>query len=250
MMAQTSGGKAAAVLCLALVELYGQDETGMILDELSALLLPQEKRIASMRQLGEVASILGNKLAGVGFGSHLASHLTRIRQAYFTARLDIPKRLLDAPDHAAIIEFLHCMSKALVEEHCVVLGRFHGRWLPTVNCDGFLSGRYDGSCRERDHLSGTPSISDDVHPLWSNRYFVLDRIHTLQRRGHREIASRRNRILSQFDLNGRADSQMPSKFWPSPPLAIPKLHQACVNDIARVLSDNGQLPRADRNISR
>jgi hypothetical protein len=120
MMAQTSGGKAAAALCLVLVELYNQEKAGYILYELSALLLPQEKRVASMRQLGEVVTVLGNKLAAIGFGNHLASQVTRIRQTYFTAGLNVPPRLLEPQTAETTIEFLHCVSKALIEQHSML----------------------------------------------------------------------------------------------------------------------------------
>jgi hypothetical protein len=255
MMAQTSGGKAAAVLCLALVELYGQDETGMILDELSALLLPQEKRTASMRQLGEVATILGNKLAGVGFWSYLASHVTRIRQAYFTASLDVPKRLLDAPDHATITEFLHCMSKALVEEHSVLYweGSMGGGYLLSIVIAFCPEDTTVAVENEIIYRGPRRSVIMSISGATDTSFWIESTLYNGVATGklrHVETAHYPSSSI-RFKWEGGLSDALEILALPIfSDTQIAPVRQACVNYIARVLSENGQLPLADRNISR
>jgi hypothetical protein len=119
-MAQTSGGRAAALLSLALCELYGAGRTGELLYRLSSLLLPADQNQSSIIQLGQVAEILRNKLTVLAFGSHLARHVTRIREAYFNAGLRTPPTLLDQLTVETMIEFISALQKALQDETVIL----------------------------------------------------------------------------------------------------------------------------------
>ena len=94
-MVQTAGGRAAALLSLTLVELYGQKQTGLLLHHLSSKILTETQNYVNMTQLGQVAAKLCNKLVPLAFGSHLAHHVTRIREVYFSSGLVTPQTLVD-----------------------------------------------------------------------------------------------------------------------------------------------------------
>lgn len=119
-MAQTAGGRAASVLSLSLVEAYGIDLSGQILCELSKRILPADQNHTGLQQLGDVAGILSNKLAAVGYGSHFALHVTRIREVYFNSGLVIPTTLLDRFTVETMVEFLCALRTALQEENSVL----------------------------------------------------------------------------------------------------------------------------------
>jgi len=119
-MAKTAGGRAASVLSLAAMELYNEESGGDLLYQLSRKLLPAEASQSSRLQLGQVAGILSKKLAAFGFGNHLASHVTRIREAYFNSGVEVPADLLVFPTVETMTEFLHCLSRALQEEQSLL----------------------------------------------------------------------------------------------------------------------------------
>lgn len=115
-MAQTAGGKAASLLSLTLIELYGESQTGVLLYRLSEAILPADQRHSSMIQLGQVAANLSNKLTPLAFGSHLAVHVTRIRETYFNCGLDIPRTILDNFTMETMADFFSALHSALHEE--------------------------------------------------------------------------------------------------------------------------------------
>ena len=119
-MAQTAGGRASALLCLVLGEVFELWEVGRLLYQLSAVLIPVERQQTSMVQLGEVASTLSNKLRALGFGSHLALHVTRIREVYFNSGQAIPQDLLSTPTVETMVQFLQDLSRALREETSII----------------------------------------------------------------------------------------------------------------------------------
>jgi len=119
-MAQTSGGRAAALLSLVLVDLYGQDHTGVILQLLASKILPADATDASFSQLGAVAGKLHNKLVPLAFGKHLATHVTRIIQTYADSGLEIPPTLMDQLPSDTMAEFLEALHTALREENAIL----------------------------------------------------------------------------------------------------------------------------------
>lgn len=119
-MAKTAGGRAASILSLAIMELYNEETGGDLLYQLSQKLLPADASQSSRTQLGRVSGILSKKLAAFGFGNHLAVHVTRIREAYFNSGIEVPQNLLAFPTVETIAEFLHCLSRALMEEQSML----------------------------------------------------------------------------------------------------------------------------------
>jgi len=126
-MAQTAGGRAVSLLCLGLVELYQQVESGVILYKVSSSILPEHQHHASMLQLGRVAQNLADKLTPLAFGSHLASQVTRIRQTYFYAGLPCPATLLEKLTVETMAELLSALQSALHDEASLLyIEGFHG----------------------------------------------------------------------------------------------------------------------------
>lgn len=119
-MAKTTGGRAASLLALIMVETYGEEDTGELLYELSSKLLPSESNVSSMAHLGRVAKVLSNKLGSLAYGTHLALHVTRIREAYFNAGLQIPRNLLDSVTINTMVDILVDLRTALTEEHSIL----------------------------------------------------------------------------------------------------------------------------------
>jgi len=119
-MAKTSGGRAASVILLAVTELYSEKSAGDLLYQLSQKILPAETNQSSKTQLGQVAGTLSKKLAALGFGNHLADHVTRVRQAYFDSGIEVPRDLLVLPTLETMTDFLHSLSRALQEEHSML----------------------------------------------------------------------------------------------------------------------------------
>jgi hypothetical protein len=120
LMAGSAGGRAGAFLCLFLVEYYNEATAGEILYELSKHLLPTDRNGSSMTQLSRVAKVLSNKLGVLGFGTHLAGEVTRIREAYFNSNRPIPKTLLNSISATSMIEFLSALNQALKDEATVL----------------------------------------------------------------------------------------------------------------------------------
>src|SRR5271170_2200723 len=119
-MAKTAGGRAASVLSLAIVEVYHEEAAGDLFYRLSKKLLPAGANQSSKTQIGQVARTLSNILGAFGFGSHLALHVTRIREAYFNSGIQVPPYLLQIPTVETMTEFLYSLSRALQEEHSVL----------------------------------------------------------------------------------------------------------------------------------
>ena len=119
-MAQTSGGRAISLLSLALREVYDENETGTILYRLSQEILPGDLVNASILQLGRVASVLSKKLAAVGFGSHWAYEVTRIRAVYFNVESNAPPGLLKRLTLESVTELLVAVKRALQEDNSIL----------------------------------------------------------------------------------------------------------------------------------
>jgi hypothetical protein len=124
-MAQTAGGRAAALICLVLQEIFDFLPCGQLLFQLSSVLIPVERQHSSMKQLSEVAVKLSGKLGVLGFGTHVACQVTRIREVYFNADLTIPQDLLSTPSVETMVEFMQVLSRALCEETSILYWEGH-----------------------------------------------------------------------------------------------------------------------------
>src|SRR5277367_2316903 len=105
-MAQTAGGRAASLLSLAIVELYGEHVSGDLLYNLSTKILHSDQNHSSAVQLSQVAKKLSDKLSNLAFGSYLAFHVTRIREVYLNSGLEIPSTLVERITSDTMIDFL------------------------------------------------------------------------------------------------------------------------------------------------
>lgn len=119
-MSQTAGGRTASLLCLALGSLYSKDRCGSVLFDISKDILPLEKQTSGLFQLGEVCMCLENKLACLGFGNHLGLQLTRVRQCFLAAELDIPRDLADTPTEEVMHTFLVSVRDVLCDENLIL----------------------------------------------------------------------------------------------------------------------------------
>lgn len=119
-MNQSSGGRTASLICLALGNLYKKQRCGMILYELSQKLLPIEQQNASVDQLSHVNLCLERKLDCLGFGNLLAQQLTRLRLCYFEVGSSIPTDFADTPTAETMQEFLICLQQALQDERAIL----------------------------------------------------------------------------------------------------------------------------------
>ena len=120
MLSQTAGGRAAGLLSLCVVEIIGESKAGYVLYELSGRILPAERNLSSMDQLSSVARLLASKLGAVGFGSHLAECVTKVRMAYHAAGHEYPRDLLQEISAQSLVDYLHGISRALREELAVL----------------------------------------------------------------------------------------------------------------------------------
>lgn len=118
-MSRSAGGQAASLLALTLIEYY-EDDVGMLLHELSLHILPSSQARSSVHQLFVAGQNLAKKLSALGFGNHLALQVTRIREAYFNAGLDVPKTLLEKPTIETMVDFLCSLRRALQEESSIL----------------------------------------------------------------------------------------------------------------------------------
>ncbi|KAJ4265323.1 hypothetical protein NW762_004608 [Fusarium torreyae] len=119
-MSQTPGGKTAALICCALGNLYPEDRCGFLLYELCRRILPQEQQVSSPAQLGDVCMVLQSKVECLGFGNHLAFHVTRLRQSFFEAELGTPQDFADIPTEEDMSIFLEKARDALRDESLVL----------------------------------------------------------------------------------------------------------------------------------
>ncbi|KAF5631693.1 NFX1-type zinc finger-containing protein [Fusarium sp. NRRL 52700] len=119
-MSQTTGGQTAALLCCALGSLYPKQRCGLLLYDLCRDILPADRQLSSPTQLGDVCMLLERKSACLGFGNHLALQVTRLRQCFFEAGLDVPRDLADTPTEEDLNNFLSGVCSALGDESLVL----------------------------------------------------------------------------------------------------------------------------------
>ncbi|KAK6542864.1 hypothetical protein TWF694_006803 [Orbilia ellipsospora] len=116
LMAQTPGGRAAALLCLMIEEMLPGDAVGNVLYDLAGDLLPLDKRNCSIAQLRDVSRVLSAKLWSMGFGTHLAKQVTRIREVYLYMKKTEPRDLLDIESTETLVQLFRCLHFALIDE--------------------------------------------------------------------------------------------------------------------------------------
>lgn len=119
-MSKSAGGRASALLSLALIEMFGEESTGLLLHRLSSEILHVDNMQSGITQLGQVASTLSRKLTAIGFGSHLAFHVTRIRETYFNSNRWIPNMLLDSLTVDTMVDLLRGLHRALHDETLIL----------------------------------------------------------------------------------------------------------------------------------
>ena len=119
-MAQSAGGQAIALLSMCLTNLYTPAKTGTIISRLSSKLCAASANISSIRQLADVATLLGRKVDALGFGNLLAHEVMRIQEAY--AKLgysSAPPQLMDRLSIEVITDVFEKVSRALLQENMI-----------------------------------------------------------------------------------------------------------------------------------
>ena len=119
-MAQSAGGQAAALMCLALGSIYVDDALGDILSGLSERLLSKDIAIASTKQLVTVARVIETKLAPLAFGNHLAQQVMHLHKIFQHLGKPTPKGILESISGEAMTDLLGLISEALREENTVL----------------------------------------------------------------------------------------------------------------------------------
>lgn len=119
-MAHSAGGQAVSLLCLCLQNIQSQnsDKTGEILYDICERILPRDQSIASIRQLGDAAKLLSNKLAPIGFGNVIASMAFKILSVYEKLQKPAPDDLFDSLTREGLVEFLTAVGRVFDEEDC------------------------------------------------------------------------------------------------------------------------------------
>lgn len=117
-MAQSAGGQAIALLSVCLKSLFEDSDTGTILSRLCSKLCANSANVSSIPQLANVATLLGNKVAAIGFGNLLAHEVMRIQETYATLGYSSgPPCLLEPLSIEMILDMLEKVSRALLQEN-------------------------------------------------------------------------------------------------------------------------------------
>lgn len=119
-MSRTAGGRSGALLCCALGSLYSSGQCGMALFDIGRDILPLEQQTSSPIQLGNVCMVLESKLGCLGFGNHFGLQVTRLRQCFWDAGLEIPGDLADKPTEIDMHAFLIKFRAAPLEESLIL----------------------------------------------------------------------------------------------------------------------------------
>lgn len=93
---------------------------GLTLFDLSRDVLPLEQQTSSPTQLGDVCMALEAKLGCLGFGNHFALQVTRLRQCFFDAGLEVPQDIADTPTEEDMCAFLNKLRAALQDENLIL----------------------------------------------------------------------------------------------------------------------------------
>jgi hypothetical protein len=124
LLADSAGGQAAAMLVLGLSSMFNTSSCAKALQYLSANLLPKGSCIASPTQLAQVVPLITGKMSILGYGQHLAKHVTRIRQVYFELGMDAGTLHLKQLPVEYVVNIMAMVSSAMSEEGTVA--RFKG----------------------------------------------------------------------------------------------------------------------------
>ncbi|KAK6537158.1 hypothetical protein TWF694_011355 [Orbilia ellipsospora] len=123
-LAETVGGQAAALLSVALVELFCRNSAGEILYHLSERILPRGQQTATMAQLADLAETLANKMQKLTFGEHLKFQIDRIQKTYLNLGTKLSSdaigSLLDRLTVESVVELLDAVQVALRDEDTVL----------------------------------------------------------------------------------------------------------------------------------
>lgn len=123
-LAETAGGQAIALLATALVNIYDNEDYGMILSRLCSSLLPKSMPVSNPAQLADIAKMIAHKAAKLAFGNLLAQQTVRVLSAYDQLNLPKPlKDLFETPAEESIIQLFESLSYLQKENHLV---RFTG----------------------------------------------------------------------------------------------------------------------------
>ncbi|KAJ2901544.1 NFX1-type zinc finger-containing protein [Zalerion maritima] len=172
-MSLSAGGRAASLLCFVLANLFPDEyHVGKILYRFSQKCLPPASSTnASMSQLSQAASCVAAKLQCLGFGNHVADHVTRIRLFFLQADLPLPGNIMAdiAPEH--MVDLLVNISIALRDDKLAlhISGTSGVAWLVSIvlaicpddvllDIEGNV---VQGGMRDNIHIS----ISEDEGPL-------------------------------------------------------------------------------------
>ncbi|KAL8709636.1 MAG: hypothetical protein Q9225_007425 [Loekoesia sp. 1 TL-2023] len=112
LLAQSAGGQAVALLALFLRNTFDHRKAGEILFKFSRDNLPEVRQIASIKQLAEVCTKVGEKLASMGYGNFLAEQVTKLRLTYLQSNLAVPNDLLEDLAEETIVGILSAISRA------------------------------------------------------------------------------------------------------------------------------------------
>lgn len=118
-IANTAGGQAIALVCLCIHSICGK-KTGGVLYDVSARILSLDQSVSSVKQIGDVAKLLFEKLAVIGYGNILAREALKITSLYEHLSKPVPTDLYDLLTREGLVEFLCALSRAFDEENCQV----------------------------------------------------------------------------------------------------------------------------------
>ncbi|KAL8946081.1 MAG: hypothetical protein Q9222_007473 [Ikaeria aurantiellina] len=112
LLAQSTGGQAAALLALWLRNSFDYEKAGDVLFRLSQAFPSSSGNLASIKQLAEVVTKVSAKLSPMGYGNFLAEQVTKLRLVYLELNLDVPRLFLEDLSEVAAVELLQAISRA------------------------------------------------------------------------------------------------------------------------------------------
>jgi hypothetical protein len=120
LMADSTSGQAVALLSTCLVNLFDEDDAGIILHMTCDVCLSETMNVAIIMQLRDVTALLASKLHAMGFGNHLAEQIARIRDIYEQLQIVPPDDLLCPLAKEAVVDLLASLSRVHSEDSVIV----------------------------------------------------------------------------------------------------------------------------------